>query len=118
MRSVTVKYEPSYVRWGLAGPAFASPGKTQERKTISRQTLPTLQFSLRQTYLRIYEIKQLSLGGRGGDHLKTHLPPRYHSLGIISINIMTSETKNRRKKALETAVNQRKYLRESEMYGP
>ena len=66
MRSVTVKYEPSYVRWGLAGPAFASPGKTQERKTISRQTLPTLQFSLRQTYLGIYEIQQLSLGGRGG----------------------------------------------------
>ena len=31
-------------------------------------------------------------------------------------NIMTSETKNRRKKALETAVNQRKYLREIKMY--
>ena len=53
MRSVTVKYEPSYVRWGWAGPAFASQGKTQERKTISRQTRPTLQFSLRQTFLRL-----------------------------------------------------------------
>ena len=38
---------------GWAGPAFASQGKTQERKTISRQTRPTLQFSLRQTFLRL-----------------------------------------------------------------
>ena len=40
------------------------------------------------------------------------------SVGIISFHIMTSETKNRRKKALETAVNEKKYLREIKMYGP